>query len=781
MSDRIAIVGIGGIFPDAADLPTFWANILAGHAASKTAPPNRWTLSPDDALSSDTQPDRVYSHRACFVENFTLDINRLNLDSDLSQLILQLDVMNHLAIHAGHQAWDDANMHSVDPTRVGIIIGNIALPTDSVSKHALQVIGPAYAAAVSKTLGQKVDWTHTPTHQLNRYVAGLPGGLLAQTLGIGGGAHTLDAACASSLYSLKYACDELLAHRSDAMITGGLSRPDCLYTQMGFSQLHALSATGICAPFSDRADGLVVGEGAGMLILKRLNDALAHDDHIYATISAIGLSNDITGNIMAPDVQGQGRAMHSAYQLAQWHPTDVDHIECHGTGTPIGDNVEFTSLKNLWATPPEALKNRGGNRCVIGSVKSNVGHLLTGAGAAGLIKTLLAIKEQKLPPTANFTAPNPKMDMKNSPFEVLAKPRDWEVKQGNSRKAAVSAFGFGGINAHVLLEEYQDRKAMIAVPQLHVESDEPIAIVGMAGHFGPYKNIDDLRTLFLEGQEQEPHSLTGTWGVGLADQVGHAIKDISLPLGRFRIPPTELQDMLPQQLLMLLAAADALNDAGIEHVQEPRLDMGVYIGIGLDMNTTNFHLRWELANQSKNWATQLGVKPSDIWLTQLRDAMNPPLTANRTMGALGGIVASRIARAFKVGGPSFTISSEQTSALHAIAQAVTSLRRGEINTALVGSVEQGCDIRHVAANTTGMPTCDGAGAMILKRLSDARTDGDTVYAVIDQTSRCDKIVANDAITIDATPQLGDVGPATAMASLIKAALCLHHSFNPQNK
>lgn len=775
-SDRIAIVGIGGIFPDAHDLETFWDNILNGKSAAKDAPAGRWTLSADDALANDTADDRVYSHRACFVENFTFNAANYDLDDELATLLPQLDVMNQLAIHAGHQAWTDAKMQSVNRDRVGIIIGNIALPTDSVNQHAQQIIGPAYAAALSKILGSDLQWDCLPTHELNRYVAGLPGGLLATSLKLGSGSHTLDAACASSLYALKYACDELLAKRTDAMIAGGLSRPDCLYTQMGFSQLHALSKTGTCAPFSEQADGLVVGEGAGMLILKRLDDAIAHGDHIYAIISGIGLSNDITGNIMAPDVEGQGRAMRQAYELAGWNPNEVDHIECHGTGTPVGDNVEFTSLKNL--VNDDGARS---HRCVIGSVKSNVGHLLTGAGAAGLIKTLLAIKHQTLPPTANFSAPNPKMDIPNSPFEILSKPRNWQTKNNQPRKAAVSAFGFGGINAHVLLEEYIDQKSITAIPKQPVEDDDPIAIVGMAGHFGPYENLSDLKQLFFDDQKQDFKNLGPSWGVGLANKTGHQIENIAIELGRFRIPPTELTDMLPQQLLMLLASANALNDAGIEKQNAPRLDMGVYIGIGLDMNTTNFHMRWELANQAKRWADQLGVAYSAQWLDPLRDAMNLPLTANRTMGALGGIVASRVARAFKIGGPSFTISSEQTSVLHAMHQAVTSLRRHEINSAIVGAVEQGCDIRHVAANRNNHPTCDGAGALILKRLADAKTDGDTVYAVIEQTSRSQSIETKNAITVDAKNELGDAGPASPIASIIKSALCLHHRFAPQNK
>ena len=189
----------------------------------------------------------------------------------------------------------------------------------------------------AQVLGRRSVEDAGRTEPLNRYVAGLPAGNLAKALGLGGGSFTLDAACASSLYALKLAAEELRAGRADIMLTGGVSRPDCLYTQMGFSQLHALSPSGNCAPFDASADGLVVGEGAGILTLKRLEDALRDGDHIYATIAGIGLSNDIAGNLMQPDSRGQVRAMRAAYAEAGWTPADVDLVECHGTGTPVGD------------------------------------------------------------------------------------------------------------------------------------------------------------------------------------------------------------------------------------------------------------------------------------------------------------------------------------------------------------------------------------------------------------------------------------------------------------
>ena len=180
---------------------------------------------------------------------------------------------------------------------------------------------------------------------LNRFAVGLPAGLLAQALGLGGGSMTLDAACASSLYALKLACDELTAGRVDAMLAGGLNRSDSMYTQMGFSQLRALSTSGRCSPLDAAADGLMVGEGAVVFVLKRLEDAVVHGDRILCVIRGIGLSNDIGGGLLAPAQEGQLRAMRAAYRQAGWRPGDVDLIECHATGTPVGDAVESASLR----------------------------------------------------------------------------------------------------------------------------------------------------------------------------------------------------------------------------------------------------------------------------------------------------------------------------------------------------------------------------------------------------------------------------------------------------
>ncbi|MDD5629425.1 MAG: polyketide synthase, partial [Elusimicrobia bacterium] len=344
MSGRapVAVVGLGGVFPDAPDLERFWDNIVRRRCASREVPAARWILPPAEAFDpARPAADKVYCAKACLIDGFRLDTDGLELDAGL---LSRLDPVFHLALHAARGAWREARTEGLDRSRVGVIIGNIVLPTDSASALTRELLLPVLG---ERLLGRRLP-AQRQTDPLNRLAAGLPAGVVARSLGLGGGSCALDAACASSLYALKLACDELRAGRADAMITGGVSRPESLYTQMGFSQLRALSASGRPAPFDESADGLVVGEGAGMFVLKRLDDALRAGDRVYGLIAGIGLSNDVGGSLLAPNTPGQLRALRAAYKEAQWAPSQVDLVECHAPGTPTGDPVEVASLKALW-------------------------------------------------------------------------------------------------------------------------------------------------------------------------------------------------------------------------------------------------------------------------------------------------------------------------------------------------------------------------------------------------------------------------------------------------
>ncbi|MBT0654746.1 type I polyketide synthase [Geomobilimonas luticola] len=752
----VAIVGIGGIFPDAPDLERFWNNIRTSRSAARDVPHGRWLLSPEAAFGEDVgAPDRVYSRRGCFIDALppSSELDGLSIDREL---LAGLDPLFHLLLHAGKRAFDDGITERLDRSRVGVIIGNLALPSEKSAALTRQWLGRTFE---EKLLGRSLD--PAQTEPLNRYVAGLPAGILSHALGLGGGSCTLDAACASSLYAIKLAADELLAGRADAMLTGGLSRPDPLYTQMGFSQLRALSKRGICSPFDAAGDGLVVGEGAGLFLLKRTEDALAHGDRIYGVIRGIGLANDVGGSLLAPMSEGQLRAMRAAYAQAGWNPGDVDLIECHATGTPVGDATEVASLRELWGEIPP-----GDGRCVIGSVKSNIGHLLTAAGAAALTKVLLAMAEETLPPTAGFTSPQPAMDLENSPFRVLTDSTPWHRRgDGIPRRAAVSAFGFGGINAHLLVEEWlPGMEASLCTPVSPASPQRPrIAVVGMDARFGPWQSLRAFQERVLGGDpDTMPTAPSRRWwgaeesawfreeGYDRTPFNGYFLDDVAVAAEQFRIPPREIEEMLPQQLLMLNAAAGALTDAGMS--REDNLRAGVFIGIALDLNSTNFSFRWSLAERATTWGKELGhdLLPDEAaeWTASLRNAAGPPLTANRTMGALGSVVASRIAREFRVGGPSFTLSSEENSGIRALEAATRLLQAGEIDRALVGAVDLAGDLRAVLgqhevrpcspsgrglpfdAHADGGIIGEGAAAVVLKRLEDAERDGDRIYAVI---------------------------------------------------
>jgi PfaB family protein len=735
---RIAVVGMGGIFPGAASPQQLWDNVRAARDCSRDVPPGRWLVDPTEAVAAGTAViDHVPSRRGYFLDPVRVRAAELDLPESLLD---GLDALFHITLHAGMQAWQSARTENLDPSRVGVILGNIALPTEKASDLARSILGRTFA----EKLPGSVEFP-AAVEPLNRYVTGLPAGLLARALGAGGGTFTLDAACASSLYALHLAAEELRTGRADAMLAGGVSRPDCLYTQMGFAQLRALSPAGRCAPFDASADGLVVGEGAGIFVLKRLAEALRDGDRVLAVLVAGGVSNDIGGGLLAPDSEGQLRAMRAAYTKAGWSPRDADLIECHATGTPVGDAVELRSLRALWG---ESGWKPG--QCVIGSVKSTVGHLLTGAGAAAVAKVLSALAAETLPPTANFSRPARESGLEGSPFRVLQAAEPWRRRTADGpRRAAVSGFGFGGINAHLLFEEWgigngerglHTKTPSISVPHsvVAIPHSAPIAVVGLDAHFGPWSTLEAFRNRVLGGDgDIHPQPPERWWGVDASDWfrkeglagsqfAGFFVNEVAAAAGQFRIPPRELEEMLPQQLLMLIVASRAAQAAGLREADLVRT--GVFVGIGLDLNTTNYHFRWAVRGP--------------------RDAAGPPLTANRTMGGLGSIIASRIARELRLGGPSFTVSAEECSGLAALQAAVRSLQNGSIDQAVVGAVDLAGDVRAVLATQRHRPFSpsgrarpfdrsadgsvigEGAAAVVLKRQEDAERDGDRVYAVI---------------------------------------------------
>jgi len=763
----IAVVGMAGLFPGASNLKIFWQNIIDQISAAVDAGEDRWLLDPDTMYHPGIQTDKAYSKRCCLIKDF--EFNPAGIDLDHS-LISSLDPLYHIVLHVGREAISGIPSSSLNRQRTGVVLAAIALPTDATAAITGDILGSAFEEQLFDTAApgmfKKRHKPYTRAQYLANRVTSLPGSILARAFDLGGGTYTLDAACASSLYAVKLACDELNAHRTDAMLAGGVSRPNCLFTQVGFSQLRALSPSGRCAPFDRNADGLVVGEGAGILILKRLADAVRDQDHIYGLIRGVGLSNDMHGNLLAPDSEGQVRAMRKVYESTHWSAHDIDLIECHGAGTPLGDLTELQSLSKLWG---ESGWEKG--QCAIGSVKSMIGHLLTAAGAAGLIKTLLALQNKILPPSLNYESPPPNSPLTDGPFRVQTRPEPWRPRKDNiPRRAAVSAFGFGGINAHLLLEEYfpnADLGSRIADLEISASQKSKIqnpksdiAIVGMEAVFGSMTSLRAFQELIFNGDTNIDKRPEHRWrgcdpvagryieNLGLT---GGFMEELSIAAGEFHLPPKEIPEILPQQLLMLKVASAALKDAGLP-LREDRPAMGAIIGIDFDLEATNFQLRWHLINLLPQWIENLGWnlsnKELDAWIESLQDACNPPLTAPRTLGALGGIVASRVAREFRLGGPSFVVSCEEASGLKALEIGVRALQQNEAEAFLVGAVDLRGDVRNIILEDQARPFSpslqirpfdqaadgalpgEGAAALVIKRLDRAIKDGDRIYSVI---------------------------------------------------
>ncbi|MGH2894726.1 MAG: type I polyketide synthase, partial [Solirubrobacteraceae bacterium] len=275
-------------------------------------------------------------------------------------------------------------------------------------------------------------------------------GRIANRLDLMGPAYTVDAACASSLIAVQHAVRALLAEECDLALAGGSQVWMPVATMNLFCRLGALSRRQQLRAFDQDADGTLLGEGIGIAVLKRLDDAVRDGDRVYAVIRGVGASSDGRGtSVMAPRVEGEELALRRAYEAAGVSPLTVGLLEAHGTGTPLGDVVEIEALTRVFGERTEGMP-----RCALGSVKSMISHTIHAAGIAGLIKAALALHHRVLPPTLHCDKPNPKLALERTHFYLNTETRPWIHGGSEPRRAGINAFGFGGINAHAVLEEF---------------------------------------------------------------------------------------------------------------------------------------------------------------------------------------------------------------------------------------------------------------------------------------------------------------------------------------
>ena len=543
------------------------------------------------------------------------------------------------------------------------------------------------------------------------------------------------------------------------MVAGAVNRTDDLFIHIGFCALKAMSRTGQSRPFSADADGLVPAEGAAFVVLKRLSDAVANGDKILGVIRGVGLSNDGTaGGFLSPARAGQVKAMQAAYEMSGLKPSDISLLECHATGTPVGDSTEISSSAEIFA---------GVTDLPIGSLKSNLGHLITVAGVAGLLKVLGAMRTGTRPPSRPVEHP---LDAINgTSLRILQAPEPWDVEPSTPRRAAVSAFGFGGNNAHLIVEEWKPESvAQHDVRPSEAPQRSAIAIVDLEITAGPFENAQQFRQALLSGEQ------------------GSRVETVGVALSGLRFPPNDLKHTLPQQLLVLEVA----RRLAARNTQIPAEATSVFVGMGCDPEIARYSSRWRLDGWAERWEDE-GKPVTDEWVQAAKAALIPGLEAAGVVGTMPNIPANRINAQLNYLGPSFTIAAEELSGIRALECAVDALQKGEIDAAMVGAVDLSDEVVHQAAAARLLDIYrqepgDAAVVLLLKRVEDAQRDGDTILAIIDE-HLLEEAPAHDpnplhlglATGVPAlTAEFGHAHAASGLLHVAAAALCLHDRVNP---
>ncbi|MFZ1769067.1 MAG: beta-ketoacyl synthase N-terminal-like domain-containing protein, partial [Caldilinea sp.] len=459
-SPAIAVVGVSALFPGSSDVRGFWRSILEGQDQIKEIPSNYWLI--EDYYDPDpAAPDKTYGKRGAFLGEVPFDAMAYGVPPNVVQ---QTDTSQLLGLIVAQQVLEDAaggDFQHLDKSRISVILGATGA-TELVVHLGSRLQRPIWLNALrangipedeaqaicNRIADSYVPWTEASFPGL---LGNVIAGRIANKFDLGGTNCVVDAACASSLSALAMGLSELHLHQADMVIVGGVDTLNDILMYMCFSKTPALSASGDCRPFSDQADGTILGEGLGMLALRRLEDAERDGDRIYAVIRGLGSSSDGKGTaVYAPKASGQAHALRRAYAVAGYSPRTVELLEAHGTATKAGDAAEFSGASSVFAEADPESKQW----CAIGSVKSQIGHTKGAAGAASLIKAVLALHHKVLPPTIKVERPNPNLAVEESPFYINTQARPWVRDGSHPRRAGVSSFGFGGSNFHVTLEEY---------------------------------------------------------------------------------------------------------------------------------------------------------------------------------------------------------------------------------------------------------------------------------------------------------------------------------------
>ncbi|MBM4254542.1 MAG: acyltransferase domain-containing protein [Deltaproteobacteria bacterium] len=428
--DAIAIIGMAARMPGAANLDAFWRNLRDGVESISHFSEEELLESGLD-LATIRQPNFIPA-KGIMADVEQFDASFFGIAPREAEIMdpqhrLLMECAWEVMEHAGYDSESYAGRIAVY-TSTGM---NTYLPVNILSNPGLAESVGGFQLSIYN------DKDFVPTR-------------IAYSMNLKGPGVDIGTACSSSLVSLHFACQNLLTYQCDMAIVGAVSVHFPVKVGHLCEEGAAYSPDGHCRPFDATRSGLIDGNGMGAVVLKRLSDALADGDYIHAVIKGTAINNDgsLKVGYAAPSIDGQARVIIEAQALAGCPPDTISYIEAHGTATPLGDPIEVKALTQAFRV---GTQRKG--FCGLGSVKSNIGHVDKAAGLAGLIKTTLALKHDVIPPSLHFTAPNPKLNLPDSPFHVVNKLQPWPKNADTPRRAGISSFGVGGTNAHAVIEE----------------------------------------------------------------------------------------------------------------------------------------------------------------------------------------------------------------------------------------------------------------------------------------------------------------------------------------
>ena len=749
--ENIAVVGIANLFPGSSAPQTFWQQLLNKEDCRSRVTAVEMGVDPASYLGPKGNPDTFYCMHGGYIRDFEFDSTPFSLDQNY---LNGLDDLYKWGLYVTQQALSDAGYWGHDTLKnCGLILGNLSFPT----KKSNHLFLPIYHQAVNNALKQLLN----PEFQLagfsdpesahpdNALISGYPSALFAKAAGLGASTFSLDAACASSCYAVQLACDYLHTGKSDMMLAGAVSAGDPMFVNMGFSIFQAFPGNNVHAPFDKTSEGLFAGEGAGMMVLKRHSDAVRDGDKIYALFKGGALSNDGKGEfVLSPNSKGQILAFERAYADADVAPEDVAYIECHATGTPKGDKVELSSMETYFS--------RYNHKPLLGTAKSNLGHLLTAAGMPGMTKTIWAMQEGKIPATIGLHNPISTKKGYLTGEQMPAETVDWPVNQ-KKRTAGVSVFGFGGSNAHLVM---QQATTVLDTETTSAKAREPLAIIGMDAHFGGACDLGQFKTLidnrqnnFRELPEKRWKGMECDQSVMSALQLSKApqgsyIEDFDIDFLRFKVPPNVENCLIPQQLMMMKVTDNAAKDAGLKE----GANVAVLVAMGIELELHQYRGRVNLVTQIQESLKEQGVSLSPEQQTALTNICKEGIASaaqlNQYTSFIGNIMASRISALWDFSGPAMTVSSEENSVFRCVELAENLFQTSDVEAVIIAAVDLAGSLENISIRTQYGKVADkgpvpgggvfeknewlvgeGAGAFVVLPQSQAETG--SVYATID--------------------------------------------------